>query len=217
MKNHKSKEHNKYISHEGIPHSNGVLCLFGETTTDHDDNLGSLLLEYENTIRSYLSAIDKLIEPLKEKELNSSDDVISMPLLFLFSHSLELCFKALLFSFLKLSQIDDGVFRLTPELSKEIENNLEKHKLKSFFDLTKKILIHVRDQSIFKISDSLDKMMLDFNSYDINSVESRYTFDRSGKHYKLHDIARLNIYIFNIRKEIDDLFYKVLKVMDCIP
>ncbi len=146
----------------------------------------------------YKNVIDEIVNKIEQ---DTPIDTVSLPLLFLIRHSLEIALKA---NILKLEQVncDVGKIKLSGTKYHSIEILFEKfkehlNKVKKNFNLNQEVIKQI-DDYLTKFSPMVDK----FHELDQGSYNFRYPVDTKGEQNFTWD-TRENI------SEIIDIYYSI--------
>jgi hypothetical protein len=118
---------------------------------------------------AYLEAAERLVETLQERPF----DTLTLPIVFMYRHYLELTLKVLL----HLGYKKYGIL-ITPDLKKILTD----HKIDILWEKLRPLLLQIfRSSEKEEEIDALESYIVEFSGIDVESMSFRYPVDKRGR------------------------------------
>ncbi len=162
-----------------------------------------IISENEQIINGYLEAASILLEPLKGVQFNSKHEQITLPLLLMYVHAIEIALKMYLY---KLEE-HTGHTRFCAIEHFKLKNS--NHDLKDLLDQIIQVNPKKGELHYFPFLEKLSFIVSEFNDFGLDSMSARYRHTKKKETYPLHD-KKINIRIFKLHYDIKNICKEIV-------
>ncbi|SRR5579885_188521 len=173
---------------------------------DHD-----ISYHEDSIIFGYLNAAERLIQSLYSRDHagnkpHAGDDRISLPLLHLYSHALELSLKSTITTISNHATICQRI----NNIQDTIEKTLSSHSLGALVDALIKIIPNDKNnQHFFKEFEAIAEFIKEFDQYGVDSISTRYILQKRKQ--QKHEIYKKQSFLIprNMHENVKTILYSL--------